>query len=171
MGKFINPQRLLSASRSVLVRPLTRTQPTKIATVRKERYTLIQLVKCQQHVPRAKPFVFTIIRKRLPRTFVIEIVLQDALMIVIPQLQMFNIRLPLIAGLALLLLKSVQEEGWMAPLNHFQLVQLNANKTTAAHLHTSVSQGTIVSVKIIKLSVLRCAIKKLHVILLSTELF
>jgi hypothetical protein len=59
-------------------------------------------------------------------------------MIVIPQLQMFNIRLPLIAGLALLLLKSVQEDGWMAPLNHFQLVQLNANKSTATHLHTSV---------------------------------
>jgi hypothetical protein len=82
MGKFINPQRLLSVFRSVLVRPLTRTQVAKTATVRKERNTLIQLVKCQQHVPQANPFLFTIIRNRLARTVVKQIALQNALMIV-----------------------------------------------------------------------------------------
>jgi hypothetical protein len=56
MEDLKNPQRHLSVFRSVLVRPLTRTQATKIATVQKERNTLIQLVKCQQHVPRANPF-------------------------------------------------------------------------------------------------------------------
>lgn len=81
--KFINPQRPLSVFRSVLVRPLTRTQATKIATVRKERNTLIQLVKCQQHVPRANPLVLTI-RNRLARTNVKQIALQNALMIVLP---------------------------------------------------------------------------------------
>ena len=108
MGKFINPQRLLSASRSVLVRPLTRTQKTKTATVRKERNTLIQLVKCQQHVPQANPLMFTIIRNRLSKTNVNYLVILVALLIVLQQLQMFNIPLPLIAGLALLLLVSLQ---------------------------------------------------------------
>ena len=56
MRELKQPHRHLSASRSVLVQPLTRTQLTKIATVRKEQYTLMKLVKCQQHVPRAKPF-------------------------------------------------------------------------------------------------------------------
>ena len=46
--------------------------------------------------------------KRFTITLVIEIVLQNALMIVLLQLQMFNTPLPLIAGLALLLLVSLQ---------------------------------------------------------------
>jgi hypothetical protein len=52
---------------------------------------------------------------------------------------MFNIQQALIVGLALQLLKSVEVVVvTSAPLNHFQLVQLIANKTTATHLHTSV---------------------------------
>jgi hypothetical protein len=51
---------------------------------------------------------------------------------------MFNIQQALIVGLALQLLKSVQVVVTSAPLNHFQLVQLIANKTIANHLHTSV---------------------------------
>jgi hypothetical protein len=39
MAKFINPQRLLSASRSVLIRTPIFTVTTKIATVLQERYT------------------------------------------------------------------------------------------------------------------------------------
>ena len=84
MGDLKQPNRHLSVFRSVLVRPLTRTQVAKTATVRKERNTLIQLVKCQQHVPRANPLVFTIIRNRLARTNVKQIALQNALMIVLP---------------------------------------------------------------------------------------
>ena len=121
----------------MLVRPLTRTQKTKTATVRKERNTLKQLVKCQQHVPQANPLMFPENRTRLARTVVKKIVLKDVLMIVLPELQMFNIQLAFFVGLAFQLLELLSMVRTKLH-KHFHLVQLTALKTNADHLHTNV---------------------------------
>jgi len=137
MGNLDKTHSHLSVFRSVLVRPLTRTQKTKTATVRKERYTLKQLVKCQQHVPQANPLMLTKVRTRLAKTVVKKIVLKDVLMIVLPELQMFNIQLALFVGLAFQLLKLLNMVRTQLHKD-FHLVQFLAAKITAKHLHTNV---------------------------------